>query len=195
MWRIIVRCAAWLTAGILTVHMTYQFPVTNAPPIEHSKEPIMNSAEDQSPKSDSHLHTTGLPHNLMIQEPIPILYFSELSGPRQSKLSAESLNMADCWLPRCQNITISNTTYTDSVPIKTWKNERDFNLVYIKIEKVGGTTVSGVVRQIAAKYGLIGVLSSVWIQREPGTFMHCIWHLLGGHEPETRSKTFSNFHA
>ena len=109
--------------------------------------------------------------------PITLLYFPELRPAKRLATSSISLNLAAKWLPRC-NFTVSesnpNSTSilmeSDQMKLlKSWRNERDFNLIFIKIQKVGGSTVSGVVRGIAAKYNLEGVHSQIWIAEEPGT--------------------------
>jgi len=65
---------------------------------------------------------------------------------------------------------LPNCTRFDGITLDEMDRESnwtDFNLVYIKAEKCGGTTVSGVVRGIGDRLKMTGSFSSQWITSEP----------------------------
>ena len=108
-------------------------------------------------------------------QPISLLYYPELRLSQKSPLSATSLAMSAVSLPRC-NFTVSDQSNSNPLPISddvndsiSWHNESRFNLVYIKIDKVGGSTVSGVISGIGRMFGSRGYQYANWIRREPGT--------------------------
>lgn len=69
-------------------------------------------------------------------------------------------------LPKCTRFESLNYSLSIDSALINWS---DLNLVYIKAEKVGGSTVSGVVRGIAHKFKLNGPFSREWISKEPSS--------------------------
>ena len=154
----------------ISMHMTIQF----------------DSDPPNQPLSAPSYESTG-------PQPVSLLYFPELRLSQKSPLSATSLAMSALYavsLPRCNftvtdHFTVRDHSETISMNLdqsdddnhgndsmtwhNVWHNESHFNLVYIKIDKVGGSTVSGVIRGIARKFGLRGYQYANWIRREPGT--------------------------
>ena len=100
----------------------------------------------------------------------------DYADPDGDPFRSRELSASAQWIPRCksylrqklQRKSIDSGTIRSAL---SWRNVSDFNLVYIKVEKVGGSTVSGVVRGIAAKLNMSGFQDQQkhWIQTEPGT--------------------------
>ena len=91
-----------------------------------------------------------------------------------------TLTLGENYLPRCQQPDAmktalkyrQNTSMVVAPDWDIWRRNKStaFNMVYIKIEKVGGTTVAGVVRQIALRFKLDGKRQKQWIKHEPGIY-------------------------
>ena len=65
------------------------------------------------------------------------------------------------------------------------------NLVMVKPGKVGGSTLSGVIRHIAAHHGLSGYDNEEWIKDEPGIFAkHTKMRTLYDNIKSLKQKTF-----
>ena len=105
-------------------------------------------------------------------------------------IMSNELSRSVQWIPRCKAHLLQKLQRDETPPsalemtqspnpfhlsAMSWSNVSDFNLVYIKVEKVGGTTVSGVVKGIADKFNMSGVYGQEhWIQSEPGTVRFCL---------------------
>eukprot|EP01084_Bolivina_argentea_P136461 240332_1 len=58
--------------------------------------------------------------------------------------------------------------YSDKLTDTCWNDQ--FNIVYVKCFKVGGSTVSGVMRAIGSKLNMSGTRDKAWITQEPGVW-------------------------
>ena len=72
-------------------------------------------------------------------------------------------------LPNCTRYQSPNYI----MPSDTASNWTDFNLIYIKAFKVGGSTVSGVVRAIGHKHKMDGTFRGEWASTEPRFVSSC----------------------
>jgi len=95
---------------------------------------------------------------------------------------------------KCTSIELDLQPSDTTSSITSFKKQASFqrqNLVMVKPGKVGGSTLSGVIRHIAAHHGLSGYDNEEWIKGEPGIFSkHSKMRTLYDNIKSLKQKTF-----